>query len=40
MIAGKITKNVIQGIQDELNKPTDALITGGKTDIVIIEPTV
>lgn len=40
MIAGKITKNVIQGIQDELNKPSDPMITGGKTDIVIIESTV
>lgn len=41
LIGGMINENVIQGIQDELNKPTDSmgLITPVKTDIVIINPT-
>lgn len=42
LISGKITPDFIQGIQDELNKPTDTLIelaSGRKSDIVIINPT-
>lgn len=41
LIGGMINENVIQGIQNELNKPTDSmgLITPAKTNIVIISPT-
>lgn len=41
LIGGKINENVIQGIQDELNKPTDSMqmITPVNTNIVIVNPT-